>query len=218
MKIDKDIVDLAIEELKLKNERASIAAVMRLTGYKYVDLIEAGYQHLARSYNKTSKTPTYTPPIPQAPNELLRLDHTVDAYTAHIRDNYFAHPETLNQVAQALTGEIDGFQSEIYRQAVNLMQFNKQIQEQPLKPEHYLYRGEQPKATDEATAGQEPQTTLRTIYLVASGSIVLYEGNDLDEATEYAGELSHRRGGEFNVYKLLKRVSVEIKKVVIDCK
>ena len=156
MKIEKDIVDLAVQELRESNQPINLANIIKLTGYTRYDLTKAGYDYLVRGRGpakanptKPSKAITYTP---APPVEQVAIDHTVEAYTAHVQDNYFAHPETLHQVEQALATEVEGFQSEIYRQAINLLILSKQLQPQQFKPDHYIGHF----AVDELTAPQAP--------------------------------------------------------------
>lgn len=52
MNVDKEIVEKAIAELRATNKKVTISAVMKLTGYYYYALINAGYQHLAGKYTK----------------------------------------------------------------------------------------------------------------------------------------------------------------------
>ncbi|HAU4290871.1 TPA: hypothetical protein ACQVKY_005150 [Serratia marcescens] len=194
MKIDKEIIALAIEELKAKNEKVNLSGVMRITGYYHSDLVAAGYGYLARTYTKTPKATTYRPATPV---EKIHLEHSIESYTGHVQDNYFAHPETLNEVEQSIAAEVHGFQTEIYRQAINLLILSKQLQPLQNKPDHYS--GHFP--VDDYTAGheeplapaQEPPEQPQAVYLVRGpdGSIAECYGLDAANETAKAVALKH---------------------------
>lgn len=191
MKIDKDIVALAIEELKAKNEKVNLTGVMRLTGYYYPDMIAAGYGYLARTYTKTPKATIYRP---ATPIEKIHLEHSIESYTAHVQDNYFAHPETLSEVEHSFAAEVHGFQGEIYRQAINLLILNKQLQPLQSKPDHYTGHF----AVDELTTNHEEplapaQEPPQAVYLVRGpdGSIAECYGIEADNETAKAVALKH---------------------------
>lgn len=73
-----------------------------------------GEQHKAilcsNSYTKTPKATIYRP---ATPIEKIHLEHSIESYTAHVQDNYFAHPETLSEVEHSFAAEVHGFQGEI---------------------------------------------------------------------------------------------------------
>lgn len=224
MNIDKELVELAIDELKGLGQRASLAAVMRMTGYTYPDLIEAGYQHLARKYSKAPQATVYRPTAPQ---DLVQLEPTVEAYTAHLMDNYFAHPETLSDVDQYLRLEVESYQVELFRQASNKLILSNELIEQPQRKEHYSFApmptplapiGAVEPHTDEQPAYQEewngkPHKQGKVsylTYLVMDGSTVSYHGDDLEHATDAAVKLSIMTGQEVVIYKKHKAVSVTI--------
>lgn len=58
MKIDKDIVALAIEELKAKNEKVNLTGVMRLTGYYYPDMIQQAMDTLQEPTPRHPRRPS----------------------------------------------------------------------------------------------------------------------------------------------------------------
>lgn len=224
MNIDKELVELAIDELKSLGQRASLSAVMKMTGYSYPDLIEAGYQHLARKYTKTPQATVYRPTEPEPQ---VQLEATVEAYTAHLRDNYFAHPETLDQVEQYLRVEVDGYQAEVFRLAVNKLMLSNEIIEQQLRPNHYTFAPIpkveplevlEPQQNTKQPANQQewngkPTKTGKVsylTYLVMDGSTVSYHGDDFEQATDTAVMLSLRTGQEVAIYKKHKAVSVTI--------
>lgn len=207
MKIDKELVQLAIDEIKEKKEKLSMSAVMKTTGYYYADLVAAGYKHLARPYKKTIRPPHK--PMPQI--DMVDVPHTLEAYTAHIRDNYFTHAETLDQVQQCLVLELSGFQRDTYCLAVNQLILNHELIEQPLRPGHYTAHF----AVNQPTAPQPPvKPEPKAVYVVTSGSIVLYEGSSLEKATDTAADQAHRFDKAVHVFKSLKTIRTKI--VVIE--
>ena len=223
MNIDKEIVELAIDELKEKGERPSLAAVMRLTGYNYPDLIEAGYQHLARKYSKAPQATVYRPTAPQ---DLVQLEPTIEAYTAHLRDNYFAHPETLSDVDQYLRLEVESYQVELFRQAANKLILSNELIEQPQRKEHYSFapiakveplepqHDIQQPAYQEEWMGQPSKKAKKNpalfTYLVVDGNTVIHSSDDLEQANEAAANHSLKTGDEVFIYRKHKTLRVTI--------
>lgn len=226
MNIDKELVELAIDELKGLGQRASLAAVMRMTGYTYPDLIEAGYQHLARKYSKAPQATVYRPTAPQ---DLVQLEPTIEAYTAHLRDNYFAHPETLSDVDQLLRFEVESYQVELFRQAANKLILSNELIEQPQRKEHYSFApmptplapiGAVEPHTDEQPAYQEewmgqPSKKAKKnpalfTYLVVDGNTVIHSSDDLEKANEAAANHSLKTGDEVFIYRKHKTLRVTI--------
>lgn len=111
-----------------------------------------------------------------------------------MQDNYFAHPETLSEVEHSFAAEVHGFQGEIYRQAINLLILNKQLQPLQSKPDHYTGHF----AVDELTTNHEEplapaQEPPQAVYLVRGpdGSIAECYGIEAANETAKAVALKH---------------------------
>ena len=55
MKVNREVVENAIHEPQANNKKVTISAVMKLTGYYYYALTNAGYHYLAGKYTKKNK-------------------------------------------------------------------------------------------------------------------------------------------------------------------
>lgn len=227
-KIEKETVELAISELKAHNKPVNMQSVMDLTGYTRHHLIAQGYDYLVRKPKHSTNAGPVTIVHPGPVVEPIDLEHTVEAYTAHIRDNYFIHAETIKDVECSMHLEVVGFQTEIYRKAINLLMLSKELQPHTVKPDLYIGNF----AVDALTAAPalveptppaaepqeqpKPQPDANAVYLVVSGNIVMYNGSSLEKATEKAAELSHDSYNKSPVlvFKSFKSVRTEI--VIIE--
>lgn len=223
-KIEKETVELAINELKAHNKPVNMQSVMDLTGYSRHHLITQGYDYLVRKPKHSTNAGPVSIVRPGPVVEPIDLEHTVEAYTAHIRDNYFIHAETIKEVECSMHLEVIGFQCDTYRKAINLLMLSKQLQPHTVKADHYIGNF----AVDEHTAAPtpvepeptppaaEPQPEPKAFYVVISGNIVMYKGSSLEKATETAAELSQRSYDKSPVLVFKSFKSVRTKIVIIE--
>lgn len=227
-KIQKETVELAIQELKSNNKPVNMQSVMDLTGYSRHNLITQGYDYLVRKPKHSTNAGPVSIVRPGAVIEPIDLEHTLEAYTTHIRDNYFIHAETIKDVELTMLLEVAGFQTEIYRTAINLLMLSKELQPHTLKADHYIgnfavdaltavHTPVEP--TPPAAEQQEqpkPQPESKAFYVVISGNIVMYKGSSLEKATETAAELSQSSYDKSSVLVFKSFKSVRTKTVIVE--
>ena len=116
MSIDKELINVAIEELKTKGQKVTIQAIAQITGYRAPTLYtnatcKAYVRHRARPAKSFAR---------KAPAQ-AKVDQSVTAYAQYIKDSYFAHPEVVSQVRDEMLVEVASFNAALFSQAVNLL-------------------------------------------------------------------------------------------------
>ena len=120
MKIENELINIAIEELRTKKQKITVSAIAKISGYPAQEL----YTHsLCRPFvRKTSRGSKATVAVFQ-PSLVKRtnVEQSVDAYAQYIKDSYFSHPEPVNLVRDEMLVEVAQFNASLFSQAVNLL-------------------------------------------------------------------------------------------------
>jgi len=152
-RIDHDLLVLAIDELKAKNQKVNIPAIAKATGYTVGGLHACGLlddyvTRRPRIKGKTAKEGMRIPLVNPGKIEFEchstsdkakePLVQTVEAYSDVIIEGYFAHFEKLDDVQKDMAINYAGFQPSLYTQAVNRLVVSDALQTNPLKPGYFI--------------------------------------------------------------------------------
>ncbi|WP_175888132.1 hypothetical protein [Burkholderia contaminans] len=130
--IDFGLVNLAIEELRTKNQKITLGAISKLTDIPYHILYASGrFDGYVNNY-KPQKSVTITRPI-----EKIDLEQDVQVYMQYIRENYFSHAESIEAVSQDMLVNTNFIQP-VFHQAINLLRLNGELVETHLKQGHFI--------------------------------------------------------------------------------
>lgn len=226
--IEKETVELAISELRSHNKPVNLQSVMDLTGNTRHHLITQGYAYLVRKAKHSINAGPVNIVRPGAVVEPIDLEHSVEAYTAHIRDNYFIHAETIKDVELTMLAEVSGFQCDVYRRAINLLMLSNELRPHTVKTDHFIGNfalvepeptppvaepQEQPvqeEPTRQRTRGKANKVAPGSVYLATQGQTVIYSGSDIEQATKAAAQQAFVSDDEVQIYQIIKTVRAEV--------
>lgn len=131
-KIDPAIVKLAIEELQIKNQKVSVAAVSKETGYPIPSLYASG---LLKEFI------TSRPQVILSNEEIksvsfykkTAIEQSVDGYAEEIKNSYFFHPEQVSDVKAVMEAMHIEFQPTLFDRAINGLQVIGHLAPHPFK-------------------------------------------------------------------------------------
>lgn len=131
-KLDMGYVNLAIEELRSKNKKVTLGAISKETGIPYSVLYYSGKLDSYINTHKHQNTVKITTPI-----DKVALEPEVEVYMQYIRDNYFSHPESIDEVMFDMLATTK-FNQGVFNQATNLLKLNNELAESHLKKGYFI--------------------------------------------------------------------------------
>lgn len=131
-KIEPAIVKLAIEELQSKNQKVSVAAVSKETGYPIPTLYASGL--LKEFITSRPQVILSTKQINSASfYKKTAIEQSVDGYAEEIKNSYFFHPELVSDVKAVMEAMHIEFQPILFDRAINGLQVIGHLAPHPFK-------------------------------------------------------------------------------------
>ncbi|CAD9227958.1 conserved hypothetical protein [Burkholderia cenocepacia] len=121
---------VAINTLLENNQKVSVNAISELTGIKAQTLYT--YPIVKQYLQKRKKYKTKTLPVAHKPVSKDDIEQTVEGYIQYIKDCYFTHAESINEVMTDMMTSVHDFSSSMFHQAVNKLQALDQLKASPI--------------------------------------------------------------------------------------
>ncbi|MBU9118401.1 hypothetical protein KTD15_06280 [Burkholderia multivorans] len=130
---------VAINTLLENNQKISVNAISELTGIKAPTLYT--FPIVKQHLQKRKKYKRKASPMVSKPAKPLNKDdieQSVDGYMQYIRDCYFTHAESINEVMTDMMTSVHDFSSNTFHQAVNKLQALGELKASPILHGKYI--------------------------------------------------------------------------------
>lgn len=203
-RVEQELVDIAVNELKSENKPITIGAISKITGYSYHQLYYYGNcKQFTKGYKTTKQSPqSKVATASKLSKPTIAIGSTVEDYIEYLKENFFFKPETYSDVMSSMVSDIISFDLEAFSRAFKILQARGEIVACTVRPGHFVAK---PEVEDDDQ------------YIVVLGEVIRHcRGMKSAESEVLQLLRNNNLNGQAVIFKAIKEVSAEIKLTTIN--